>query len=469
MSHERWEAAKRTALWVIERSGIDYSPNTSCFTPGAPYPRSTTPPGATPAVPDLSAMVTSIYVHIPYCSRKCSFCPFFARAGCAVPDAYVDGIVRHLELVDRTCALPATFELRLGGGSPNLLSPVQLGRIVGHFAPSRLELVNIEVHPECSAVPGYVASLVELGVTNLSVGLQSSAGDVLRATGRGHDPDALAQLAAQVAVTPIALNVDIMYGGLREETAANAALTFRFAFEELRPATVNAYRVGYQRGVPEHERFIEHPERYPSTVEVFEITALLEDTAAASGYSYLGMGYYGREPAPKPALPRLATVGIGAGSYTHVVDLVAGTGLVAFAPFDTERYLQLLARGDLPVERAKHFDRDYLDRWAALLDFKARRPMRHAHFEAGPGARLVDGLAALGLIEGRSDGSVMTDAGILLEDLLAALLMPRTLWQELSRRRRQSAYTPTESRYDWFFDPDVVLAFLDFVASAPSV
>lgn len=460
MSDRRWVEPQRAALEVIERSGIRYSPVTTCFTPGAPYPRSTTPPGALPAAPDLRDFATTFYVHVPYCTRTCSFCPFYTRRGQDVPDAYVDGILRHLDLVDRHFELPETLSLHFGGGSPNLLSLPQLARITRRFATRRLTRANIELHPECGATPGYVGALTDLGFSHVSVGLQSSEEEVLHATARGHDADALRRLTDEIGTTSLDLNVDVMYGGLYGETEANAVRTFRFVFEELRPRTVNAYRVGYQRGVPEYDRFRRHPERYPNTAEIFEITALLYDTAAAAGYSFYGMNYFVREPAHLPEMPRLATLGVGAGTYSRIVDQTGGTGFVSFAPFDTARYLEALRAPELPVERTKRFDGDYLRRWAALFDLKARRPLT-----TGLPDSLLEGLAALGLLTGRDDGHLMTDAGLLLEDLVAAALLPPALWEELSRRRRDGNYPPDESRYDWFFDPDVVLSFLAFVGA----
>ena len=188
---------------------------------------------ALPALPPLS-----LYVHVPWCLKKCPYCDFNShawRGGEPLPETrYVDALVRDLE-----DALPFVWGRRvhsvfIGGGTPSLFAPASIERLIASIR-ARLPLepgceVTLEANPgtfERERFHGYA----DAGVTRLSIGVQSFDDAKLHALGRVHDA-AQARAAIDEAKAAFAtFNVDLMYG-LPEQTLAEceadveAALAF---------------------------------------------------------------------------------------------------------------------------------------------------------------------------------------------------------------------------------------------------
>ncbi len=133
-----------------------------------------------------------LYVHVPLCRSKCSYCDFFSRAD--------DGAVSHTELVEATLEMLRGWleptvrrvpleTLYIGGGTPTVLGDdlVTLVRELTTIMPlAEGAEVTVEANPE-SVSPELLASLVAAGVTRLSIGVQSLDDETLRLLGRCHD------------------------------------------------------------------------------------------------------------------------------------------------------------------------------------------------------------------------------------------------------------------------------------------
>ena len=126
-----------------------------------------------------------MYFHIPYCFSRCRYCDFYAAgAARAVPDAFVDALLRALEgFAGRLPGPPDT--VYFGGGTPSLLTPAQVGRLLAAAAPRPGAEVTLEANPETvtlERLAGYRAA----GVNRLSIGVQSARDEQLRTLGRPH-------------------------------------------------------------------------------------------------------------------------------------------------------------------------------------------------------------------------------------------------------------------------------------------
>ena len=162
----------------------------------------------------------SLYVHLPWCIKKCPYCDFNShefRAGVDAPstqDAYIDALFADLE-----ASLPLIWgrsiqTVFLGGGTPSLFSPDAIDRLIGGIR-ARVRLapdaeVTMEANPGTFEKDRFKA-FRQAGITRLSIGVQSFDNAHLKALGRVHDRDqALAAVteAAQVFVT---FNLDLMY------------------------------------------------------------------------------------------------------------------------------------------------------------------------------------------------------------------------------------------------------------------
>jgi oxygen-independent coproporphyrinogen-3 oxidase len=189
---------------------------------------------ALPALPPLS-----LYVHVPWCLKKCPYCDFNShawRAGEALPEArYVDALLRDLE-----DALPFVWGRRVhsvfvGGGTPSLFAPAAIERLVAAIR-ARVPLepgceITLEANPgtfERERFRGYA----EAGVTRLSIGVQSFDDAKLAALGRVHDAAQARAAIAEAKAAFATFNVDLMYalpGQSLAECAADVAAALAFA------------------------------------------------------------------------------------------------------------------------------------------------------------------------------------------------------------------------------------------------
>jgi oxygen-independent coproporphyrinogen-3 oxidase len=167
----------------------------------------------------------SVYVHFPWCLRKCPYCDF-ATSPLAREDvphmAYADAVLRELEQRAPQLASARLFSIFFGGGTPSLWAPDQLGRVVagirGAFAAHVPEVeISVECNPS-SLDEAHAHALRAAGVNRLSVGVQSLDDGELSFLGRLHDRQG-ALSAVHAALSSFErVSADLMFG-LPEQTA----------------------------------------------------------------------------------------------------------------------------------------------------------------------------------------------------------------------------------------------------------
>ena len=163
-----------------------------------------------------------VYIHIPFCRHRCHYCDFNTYEGQDDQHAaYVDALVAEIMRWPGE-SRPAT-SVFFGGGTPTLLSPEQLGRVLDavrvrvRLAPDAE--VTIEANPETVDVASLIA-LRESGFNRISIGVQSLVPKVLLGLGRTHPPEvALAAIAAARAAGFEDINADLIYGSPWETDA----------------------------------------------------------------------------------------------------------------------------------------------------------------------------------------------------------------------------------------------------------
>ncbi len=159
-----------------------------------------------------------IYIHVPFCHRKCTYCAFFSKveSGAWRVEDYVDGVLREME-ARRGEQAHAIKTVYFGGGTPSLLPIGELARIVEGlrrwFDLSQVEEVTLEANPE-DLTPQYLADLAGLGFVNrLSIGVQSLDDKVLRKLNRRHTAQqALEAVENAYAAGFCNISVDFIYG-----------------------------------------------------------------------------------------------------------------------------------------------------------------------------------------------------------------------------------------------------------------
>jgi oxygen-independent coproporphyrinogen-3 oxidase len=195
-----------------------------------------------PGRPHFTALPPlALYVHLPWCVRKCPYCDFNSHeARGEIPeDAYVDALLADLEFALPTIWGRKVLSVFIGGGTPSLFSAAAVDRLLAGIR-ARVPLspdaeITLEANPgtfERERFAGYRAA----GINRLSLGIQSFDNAHLRALGRIHDAgDARAAATAALAIFDN-VNLDLMYALPRqtiEQARADARAAIAFAAPHL--------------------------------------------------------------------------------------------------------------------------------------------------------------------------------------------------------------------------------------------
>lgn len=157
-----------------------------------------------------------LYLHIPFCVKKCGYCDFYSVTDAALMDAYTGALVREIRLYGEKAAGYVTDTVYLGGGTPSYLGEARLCRILRavrkHFSLAENAEITIECNPE-STDRRLLEALLFSGTNRLSFGVQAAHDDELRRIGRIHDFEKAKNavlLARSCGFHNISL--DLMYG-----------------------------------------------------------------------------------------------------------------------------------------------------------------------------------------------------------------------------------------------------------------
>lgn len=160
--------------------------------------------------------MSGIYIHIPFCRRKCLYCAFYSVALLSKKSVFLDALYGEIE---QTLAyLPSRHidTLYLGGGTPTLLSISELEGVVTkirrHYVLSSDAECSIEANPE-QLDKSYLKDLLSLGFNRISIGVQSFNDQTLGFLGRKHSPkEALAAVQSAADAGFDNISIDLIYG-----------------------------------------------------------------------------------------------------------------------------------------------------------------------------------------------------------------------------------------------------------------
>ncbi len=132
-----------------------------------------------------------LYLHVPFCSAICNYCNFNrGLLDAAVKARYVDALVREIGETGRNAGAPAADTIYFGGGTPSLLTPEEIGRIIGAceqaFDVDAAREVTLEANPE-TVTEAALAAFRAAGVDRVSFGVQSFREQELQRLSRLHD------------------------------------------------------------------------------------------------------------------------------------------------------------------------------------------------------------------------------------------------------------------------------------------
>ena len=243
----------------------------------------------------LQAPPLSLYVHFPWCARKCPYCDFNSHAlHGELPQAeYAAALVRDLEQdLPRVSGRPIETVF-FGGGTPSLFQPETIAAILDGIR-RHLRLVpdaeiTLEANPG-SVERGRFAGYRAAGVTRLSIGVQSFTSRHLQVLGRIHSAAEALHAAEEAHAAGLGnFNLDLMYG-LPEQTLAQAAADLEQAIA-LHPAHISHYQLTLEPNTLFHA----HPPKLPDEDLIWEMQQQCQTRLAEAGYGHYEISAYARE------------------------------------------------------------------------------------------------------------------------------------------------------------------------------
>ncbi|MDH4276288.1 MAG: radical SAM family heme chaperone HemW [Gammaproteobacteria bacterium] len=225
----------------------------------------------------------ALYIHIPWCVRKCPYCDFNSHVTEQIPEAaYIDALLADVQL-----ELPLVWGRRIhsvfiGGGTPSLFSP----HAIEHLLTQLRALLPISPHAEITleANPGSVeaarfADFRAAGINRLSIGVQSFNDKHLHALGRIHDANAaIRAIETALRADFASVNIDLMYA-LPEQTLAEALADVHTAIA-LQPGQISYYQLTLEPNTA----FFHTPPPLPDDDNAWDIQLAGRAALAAAGY-----------------------------------------------------------------------------------------------------------------------------------------------------------------------------------------
>ncbi len=368
-----------------------------------------------------------LYIHIPFCHRICPYCAFFKHTPAAT-DLKV--FVRAL-VVEARLRLPDGYAPRtifMGGGTPSMLSPTRMRELVeGLTSPrsrggagldlSRVQEWTLEANPATFNL-AKARLWRELGVTRLSLGIQSFDAELLQLLGRTHSPE---QARRSVAILREAgmpqVNIDLMFSlprqGLSQwEESLRGALA-------LAPEHISTYNLTYEQDTAFYQLYGADAGDEQTDVAMFE---LAHELLTAAGYRHYEVSNYAREGAR--SLHNLATwagkdyYGLGPGA----VGTIEGMRYENLG--NTTQYNEFLMSEKLPPARVEQLSDQ--DRRTEIIGLKLRTDEGlELSLLRSEDATLLAALCEEGLarIDEQGQRLILTRQGRLLVDEIATQLL----------------------------------------------
>lgn len=338
-----------------------------------------------------------VYVHVPFCAKRCDYCAFATWTDRHhLTDEYVRAVItdigRHID-----AGLPPATSVFFGGGTPSLLPGSDLVSIVEAVPRVAGAEVTVECNPDTVSLE-LLSTYRSGGVNRLSFGVQSMVSHVLDSLGRTHDPDNVRRAVAWARVAGFeTFNLDLIYGATGE-TLDDWRSTLD-AVGELDPPHVSAYALTVEPGTP----LAGDPERAPDDDDQADKYELADERLGRQGLANYEISNWAR-PGHECRHNLLywtqgEYVGLGCAAHSH------RAGRRSWTVRTPERYIGLVEAGRSTEAGSETLDPDQQRIEALQLGLRTR---------SGVPAEALDHRDLDGLVRKIDGRVVLTRAGRLL-------------------------------------------------------
>lgn len=371
-----------------------------------------------------------LYVHVPFCASLCAYCDFYRlKAGRGLP-RHFDELILAEAALHAAGRAPRADTLYLGGGTPSLLPPRRLARLLGALSrtfdlPCGAE-ATMEANPE-TVTEARVARWREAGLNRLSVGVQTFRPELLRRLGR----HATAQQVARALETAFR-------GGFRRLSAdllvGVPGQTLRDLSEDLKRASdapldhLSLYALDLHPGTPLHGEVAAGRLRLPEEDATARLWERAHDLLTAAGWRHYEISNFAREGGECRHNLKYWRgedyLGLGPSAWSRLGGVLAGN------PRSLERWAREIRAGRIPWEsperlspRRMREDRLIFGlRLSEGIPFEEVEPLFEGRREAVE--TLLRGLESRGLLLRRGGVLALTPRGFLLSNAILSALLP---------------------------------------------
>ena len=194
--------------------------------------------------------MAGIYIHIPFCKRRCIYCDFFSTTQSKRKTTYIHALCQELETRKEYLGGEEIETIYLGGGTPSQLTEEELGKIFTYiykvYSVSPNAEITLEANPD-DLTPDYVTMLRRLPINRISMGIQTFQEKTLRLLHRRHTAAQAIESFHRCREAGFRnISIDLMYG-LPGETLANWEQDLQQAIR-LQPEHISAYHLIYEEG-----------------------------------------------------------------------------------------------------------------------------------------------------------------------------------------------------------------------------
>lgn len=198
--------------------------------------------------------IRSLYLHIPFCERKCEYCDFTSVAGTRNEHEYVSALNREIAMLGERVPGVELDTVFVGGGTPSLIEPELLAgtldAVRAAFVIASGAEITLEANPS-STTSERASTWLEAGFNRVSIGVQSLQPDVLTFLGRVHDPARALDAVGEVRDAGfVAVNTDLIYAVPGLDDARWRATLERVAGAA--PEHISCYELTVEPGTPLH-------------------------------------------------------------------------------------------------------------------------------------------------------------------------------------------------------------------------
>ncbi len=384
-------------------------------------------------------MPLSLYVHIPFCQRKCPYCDFNTYAGLnRLFEPFTAALVQEIRLAGAARGRPPVKTLFLGGGTPTVL-PIELLTHIIEACCTAFELLpDAEITSEAN--PGTVdigrfAALRALGVNRLSMGVQSFDADELVFLGRIHSADEAVQAFQAARAAGFSnINLDFIYG-LPDQSPATWQKTLRQAIA-LAPEHISLYALTIEEGTPFGEWAAAGRLAQPDPDLAADLYELADELLAAAGYVQYEISNWAKPVFP--LFPSLACrhnltywrneeyLGFGPGAHSSE----GGRRWAAIRP--VPEYIERITRGESAVDFVEEIDDQLAMGETMMLGLRLvqegvtfeRFAQRHGRLLQDVFGAEIERLRRSGLLEVLPDRVRLTRAARLVGNQVFAAFLP---------------------------------------------